>query len=298
MNAFPYLGELMAMTNAILWSIAFILFKVSGHNIKPFTLNFFKNVLGSISLLATLAIFGQIYIPGVPLLDYVLLIGSGVLGIAIADTLLFKSLNILGASRSAVVDSLYAPFIMLFSFIFLRESITWMKIIGVGLIVFSIPLIYADKKKDPIATRDFIEGLAWGALAMATMGIGIVYIKPQLETYPLLWTTTIRMIGGTFAMFIYSLLIHNKKQVYAIFTPQKIWKVALPSSFIGAYPCILLWVGSFKYAQASIAGLITQLSMFFTVILAGFFLKEPMTAKKWLAVILAFTGSAIATFTQ
>lgn len=288
----------MAITNAVLWAISFVLFKVSGHSVRPFTLNFFKNVLGSVSLILTLLLVGKFYIPGVPLMDYVLLIGSGILGIAIADTLMFKSLNILGASRSAVVDCLYAPFIMFFSFLFLHEPMTIMKIGGAALIVISIPLIYSDKKKDPIESSQFWWGLFWGALAMASMGIGIVYIKPQLESYPVLWTTSVRMVGGTIAMVLYTLVLHNRREIYSIFTPQKVWKVALPSGFIGAYPCILLWVGSFKYAQASIAGLITQLSVFFTVILAGLFLKEPMTSKKWLAVILAFTGSAIATFTQ
>jgi len=291
-----YLGELMAITNAMLWACSVILFKISGHSVRPFTLNFFKNTIGSIALILTLLVLDNLYIPNVPVRDYIILIASGILGIAFADTLLFKCLNLLGASRSAIVDCLYAPFIMFFSFIILHEPMTWMRILGATMIIISIPLIYADKKKDPISSRDFSLGLLFGSVSMAAMGLGIVYIKPQLETYPLVWTTTVRMVGGTIAMALYVLFLKNRTSILSIFKPQKLWIVAFPPSFIGAYPCILLWVGSFKYTQASIAGIITQLSVFFTVILAGIFLKEPMTVKKWIAVCLAFSGSAVATF--
>lgn len=290
-----YIGELMALTNAFLWASSVILFKVSGHSFRPFALNLFKNTIGSVCLLLTLIVMHQVWVD-VTLLDFLLLLGSGIIGIAIADTLLFQSLNLLGASRSAVVDCLYAPFIMFFSYLFLREEMTPAKITGACMIIASIPLIYMDKKKDPIAPATFWAGLGYGTLAMALMGIGIVYIKPQLEAYPLVWTTSVRMIGGTLAMFVFAFFRQNRRDIFAIFRPQPKWKVALPPSFIGAYPCILLWVGSFKYAQASIAGIITQLSIFLTVFFAGIFLKEPMTLKKWLAVVIAFSGSAVATF--
>jgi len=292
----PYIGEWMAIINAMLWAIAFILFKISGHTIAPFSLNLFKNTLGSICLALTLVLFRSIIPTSAPLADILWLVGSGILGIAIADTLMFKALNILGASRSALVDCLYSPFIIFFSFLFLRESITWPKLVGMLLMILSIPLVYSDRKKNPISNDAFLKGLLWGTLAMASMAIGIVYIKPILERYPVLWTTSVRMIGGTIAMFVFAVFQKNSKAIFSIFKPQAAWKFALPSSFLGAFPCILLWVGSFTYADASIAGLITQLSVFFTVILAGIFLQEKLTLNKWLAVAIAFLGSAIATF--
>lgn len=293
-----YLGESMALLNAVLWAFSIILFKISGHSISPTSLNIFKNTIGSFFLLLTLLIMGApFYLPGSNS-DYFLLILSGIIGIGIADTLLFKSLNLLGASRSAIVDCLYAPFIMFFSYLFLFEEMTWMKILGAFLIVVSIPMIYSDRKKDPIDPGVFAKGLLWGALSMALMGLSIVYIKPQLESYPVVWVTTVRMTAGTVFLFAFVAMRKDRARILSIFKPQKLWKVALPPSFLGAYPCILLWVGSFKYAQASIAGIITQLSVFFTVILAHFFLGEPLTVKKRWAVVLAFGGSAIATFTQ
>jgi drug/metabolite transporter (DMT)-like permease len=94
------------------------------------------------------------------------------------------------------------------------------------------------------------------------------------------------------------LLRHDRKKIFAILKPQPVWRIAFFPSFMGAYPCILLWIGSFKYAKASVAGIITQLSVFFTVILAGLFLREPLTTKKWLALGLAIMGSLLVTFSQ
>ena len=51
------------------------------------------------------------------------LFASGVVGIAVADTLVFAGLNILGAGRAAVVDCSYAPILVLFSFLLLGETL-------------------------------------------------------------------------------------------------------------------------------------------------------------------------------
>jgi drug/metabolite transporter (DMT)-like permease len=56
-----------------------------------------------------------------------------VVGIALSDTFFFQCLNLLGASLTAVVDCLYSPFVILFSFLFLGERLSFRQILG-GLI--------------------------------------------------------------------------------------------------------------------------------------------------------------------
>jgi drug/metabolite transporter (DMT)-like permease len=126
---------------------------------------------------------------------------------------------------------------------------------------------------------------------MALMGIAIVAVKPLLSLYPVLWSTTVRMVGGTAALVLISLFRADRRAIWSIFRPQAIWKAAIPAGLLGAYLAFLLWMGGFTYAPAHIAGLLTQMASLFVVILAVLVLKERVTRWKLAALALALTGT-------
>jgi uncharacterized membrane protein len=70
-------------------------------------------------LAATLAITGDGYgaVTQRPVAEIYILILSGVLGIAIADTIFFHALNLCGVGIVSIVDCTYSPFAILFSFL-------------------------------------------------------------------------------------------------------------------------------------------------------------------------------------
>lgn len=103
---------------------------------------------------------------------------------AISDTYFFKSLNILGASRDAIVSCLYSPFIILFSVLFLKESLTLLQLIGVLCIVAGVLTIGREKGKHALPRKELIKGILYGVFAMALTAISIVMIKPLLERSP------------------------------------------------------------------------------------------------------------------
>ena len=138
MHAFSNFGETLALITAIVWSISVILFKKSGETVRPLGLNLFKNTLTLLLMPPTmLALGGSIFVRA-PSSDYVLLMLSGVLGIGIADTLFFWSLNLLGAARSAIVDCLYSPVIILLSIFWLGERLTNAQAVGALIIISAL----------------------------------------------------------------------------------------------------------------------------------------------------------------
>ncbi|MCB0327288.1 MAG: DMT family transporter [Bdellovibrionales bacterium] len=289
-HTLPFFGEFLALSNAILWSIAVIILKKAGLYVRPIALNLFKLCIGFSFLMLTLLMMGQELFLEAPWQDYFLFCISGIMGIAIADTLFLKALNILGASRIALVDCLYSPFIMVFSYFILGESMTLLGGFGAMLILASIPLTSKDHRKNPINLREFITGSLIGALSMALMGFGIVMVKPLLSHYPVFWVTTLRTLAGLICLSLWTLVLPDRKQIWSIFKPQAAWKLAFPSCFLASYPSMLLWVGSFAYAKANIAALLTQVNVVLTVLLAAPFLGEPLTRNKILAMICAFLG--------
>ncbi len=283
---------------ALSWAIAMVLFKRSGDEVPPLALNYFKNTLGLGLLAVTLVVTGQPMFPDTPGEDVALLIVSGAVGIGLADTLLFHSLNILGAGRSAIVACLYSPLIMLLSFLLLDESLTAYTGLGAALVIGGVLFTARDSAAVEVGTEKTVEetvkGVVLGATSVALMGIAIVVVKPVLEVHSVLWATTLRMLGGAAVLTVFAVgSARSRRQVLRAFVPGPIWKYSVPGSIAGTYVALLFWVSGFKYTTAITASILNQTSTLIVVILATVFLHEKLTRTRVLAVLLGSAGTAL-----
>ncbi|MBL7074241.1 DMT family transporter [candidate division KSB1 bacterium] len=292
----PYLGEILSLSCAIIWATAVILFKKSGETVHPLGLNLFKNLLGLVLFLPTFMVFGERLIVGAPLKDYLLLMASGVIGIGLADTLFFKSLNLLGAGLSAIVNCLYSPFIIGLAVLFLSEGMSGLQLFGVFLIITAVFTVSQLKEKTHISRHDLILGILLGVLAMALMAIGIVMIKPLLDRSPLLWVIEVRLLAGCGILGIILWFYPGRQRIMASVLSVRNWRYMLPGSFVGAYLALVVWMGGMKYTEMSIASALNQTSNIFVFILAAIFLKEPVNFQRTAGIILAIVGVVMVAF--
>jgi drug/metabolite transporter (DMT)-like permease len=292
----PHLGEILALSCAIIWAVAVILFRKSGETVPPLGLNLFKNVLALALFVPTSLVLGVTLLPDASFNEYLLLLASGIIGIGVSDTLFFKSLNLLGAELSAIVDCLYSPFIIGLSVLFIHESISGFQLFGVLLIVSAVLAISGIGDKKNISRHDLILGVVLGVLAMASMAVGIVMIKPLLNRSPLLWVVEVRLLAGCVGLGLYLLIHPRGKSIVSSVLSVRNWQYMLPGSLLGAYLAMVVWMGGMKYTQASIASALNQTSNVFVFILAALLLKEPVNFIRVLAIILAFSGAFIVSF--
>lgn len=293
------LGQSCAILTALSWAFAIILFKRSGEHIPPMLLNLFKNAIGLVLLVVTLIVMGEGVhtLSAFPREDIGILLISGIIGIALADTLFFHSLNLIGVGIVAIVDCLYSPFVIFFSMVMLSETMTPLGYLGAGLVLGSV-LIATGLAPPRNRTRaQLMLGIVLGAVSMALMAYGIALAKLVLDSddFPLIWATTLRMISGTFILVVLAAASPKRKQLFSVFRPAPIWKHAVPASILGAYLSMILWIAGFKYADASIAAILNQTSTLFAIILATVLLKESFTKRKLAAVLLALTGVLLVT---
>ena len=285
-------GQLFALFAAMNWACALVLFKRSGEKIPPLALNLFKNVVALLLLAATLPFLAEDFdqVRDLPPRDMWLLLISGVLGIAVADSLIFYSLNYVGVGIMAIVECTYSPFIILFAVLMLGERLTLAHLIGGGLILTGVLICSKHPPPEGKTPRQVLWGVLLGTAGLASMGFGIVMIKPILERMPLVWATTLRLASGTLALAAYMAVVPAHRKTFAVFRPSKIWKFAVPASILGSYIAMIFWVGGFKYTASSSAAVLNQTATVFSMILATLVLKERLTARKLAAVTLALLG--------
>ncbi|KPK72980.1 hypothetical protein AMJ87_03090 [candidate division WOR_3 bacterium SM23_60] len=291
-----YVGESLSLLSAILWALAIIFFRKSGRRVHPLSLNMFKNLLAFGLFIPTVYVFGETLLRPAPVQVYLILLVSGFIGIAIGDTLLFGSLNNLGAGLSAIVVCLYSPFIIVLSLIFLKETLSALQILGAIMIIGAVLIATIRKQNHTENNTQLVTGVVLGILASASMAVSVVIMKPILEVSPLVWTTLIRLCGGIIGLAVVFLLYPQRRALVDSLITTRSWTHTIIGSLIGAYAAMLIWLGGMKYTQASIASALNQTSTIFIFVFAALLLNERMDLRKTIGVVLAFAGSVLVTF--
>lgn len=303
-----FLGEFYALAAALTWAFALVLFKYSGERVAPLSLNLFKGAVGIVLLAVTLCA-GPLLEPilgdesPARLLEQsrnaiLLMILSGVIGIALADTLFFYALNTVGVGIVSIVDCLYTPFVFLFSLLLLDETLTAFHLIGAALIIAGVLVSSGHRPPTSITRGRLAAGIAVGALAMACMAFGIVIIKPALQSFPLIWASALRLTAGLAALMLAApwLTPRGGPSIWVVFKPSPAWKTAIPGAILGTYLAYVFWVAGFKYANASTVAILNQTTVIFAIALATLIVKEPLTRRKIASVTLAVAGVLITVF--
>ncbi len=284
------MGELYAVLAAMVWAFAVILFKRAGETVSPFALNLFRVVVSCGLLLIVMAV-GRVELwRQAPLQDYLILLASGIIAIAISDTLFHMCLNRVGAGINAIVDCLYSPFVVLFAWLLVGERLNSWQIGGMGCVIVGVLIATRVQPPRNTSRRTLLVGIGCGVLAMATIAFGIVIAKPVLDRSSVLWATTVRQIGCVAVMVPVALISPSRRRIFSVFAPRPELKFTLTGTVLGSFLALLLWIAGMKYTTASAAGILNQTSTIYILVFASLFLKEPFSRRKGLAAGVALLG--------
>ena len=289
-------GATLSLLAAFFWACGVILFRVSGKSLSPISLNIFKSLVAFFLISATMLILGIEFFPDKPTSEWLWLALSGVIGITLADLFFFMALNRLGAGLTAIVECLYLPCVIFFSFLLLSEPLSLAAVIG-GLLVLSAVLIGSIQPRG-ISFQAGSTGIPWfglliGSLSMICVAAGIVIIKEILAETNVYWATLVRVTAGVLSLSAIAVFHPEQNQIINELKFSRSWAVALPAAFFGNYLALLCWVGGMKYTTASKAAILNQMSSIFIFILAALFLKEKITLNRVFAISLALIGAGL-----
>jgi drug/metabolite transporter (DMT)-like permease len=286
-------GEFFSVACAACWALAVVLFRRSGETLPAFELNLFKNILATALMVPTVLVFHGFGLPGFSVSEWLVLIVSGLVGIAIADTWYLRALNLMGASRTGVVGMLFSPFVVLLSMLFLGESLRPLQYLGFLVVLAGVLLVTWHRNRQEVSLRALKLGVAFGAGSVLLMAIGIVMAKPILESHEFLWTVAVRLAAGSVGMLVFVSLSRGWQAMALHYRAPQPWPTIIFASLMGSYVSMILWLAGYKLTQASIASVLNETASAFIVLFAWFFLNEPLNPRKLIGVCLAFAGVSI-----
>ncbi|MEZ5455315.1 MAG: DMT family transporter [Lysobacteraceae bacterium] len=285
------LGEALSVGCALAWAVGVILYRRLGEHIPPLALTFVKNSLvWAMLVLSVLVVHGPAW-PTLTAGQWALTALSGVLGMALADVLYLKALNMIGAGAMGIIGNLYSPFVVALSFVFLGERFGMQQAFGFALVMSGVLLVgYRSPSTEEVAGQ--LKGMVLGGLSIAVMAVAIVMVKRVLEVSPLFWVTLIRM---TAALVVLGGVLIWRGELGSVVRglPLLPWRLLLPAAFVGQYLSTLMWLGGYKFAPASVSAVLNESASAFIVLLAWLWLKEPVSRRAMLGIALTLSGVAV-----
>jgi len=284
-------GDIYALLAALCWSSGIILFELSGRVLDSLQMNFIKNLIGLIGFIMVLLISGNLFV-SYTAHEYLLLIISAVLGVAVGDLFLLASLKRLGSGLYAVAGTSYILFVFLFAVLMFQEVIPLQVYLGGTLVIIGIMIRSMTMSKNNSRSQ-LAQGILYVLIAQALTAYSVLLVRPVMENHPVVHIAMIRFgIGVVFNMSHLLSMRGIQSVKKTVITGFKV-PTMVAGAFMGTFLAVIFWLAGFKYTLAGRAAIYNQLSTILITLMAAIFLKERMNRRSWVAVGLAVIGAVL-----
>jgi len=288
-------GETAALSAALLWAVATVIYGRVGKQIRPLELNLAKNILAIVMLLLTLMPRAETLFAIEPFALGLLLL-SGAVGIGLGDTAYFESLRWLGARRVLLLSVLAPPLAGLIALIFLGENLSMTAWSGIVVTVLGIAWVISERVPTGAeGSTHLFRGVSFGVVAALTQATGVVLSRAALTqtgVSPLL-SALVRLVGGVVILIIWIPLTRQPLGRWVrLGESRRLLGAIVFATFIGTYLAIWLQQVSLTSTDAGIAQTLFSTSPLFVLPIVAR-MGEVISLRAVAGAIVALAGIAL-----
>jgi drug/metabolite transporter (DMT)-like permease len=167
------LGETIALVSGIAYAAAAILSAKALREVDPVRLNSLRFLSASVFAFLLVVLTGDINkLPQVDAKGLLLVILSAIIGIAVGDTLLYKSFTLIGVSRAYMIAYSHPLFTTILAILFLGESFSLVRIAGTIAILSSVVAALAETRA--IHKKPSSKGLVMAIVTALLYAVGTI----------------------------------------------------------------------------------------------------------------------------
>lgn len=248
-----------------------------------------------IMLIVNFFFTGEIFPHNLSISALVFILISGFFGFFVADLFLFRAFVEIGAREALVVMTTSPIFGTLFSWIFLNETLSWIKITGIFIILAGVIWVVLEDNRDGGSGQgNNLRGIAYALLGALTQAVGLIFAKKgMLEGVHPVSTNLIRISAGLGGLFFYSLLRKKVKSDFISFRSRKMLLLLLFAVVVGPVLGIILSLYALNWAPLGIVTTLMQVSPIMLLPVDTFILKKKVSPRAALGTLLAVSGAAL-----
>ncbi|WP_108125552.1 DMT family transporter [Saccharospirillum mangrovi] len=282
------MGELFALLAALSWTVAAYGFRHLGGQLTPLQLNFWKGVLACFGLAVFIALSGQWI--ALPARVWTPLLLSGLIGIALGDTLLFSALNRIGERTTLTIAESAAPlFTIGLGMLWLGEFLTLWQWLGAALILPA--LFWVLEPSNPTHRNHPLSGLSFAIGAALCQALGIILTRQVFLSIdlPASQGALLRIAAG---VAVLPLVLRLRNQPIWLRLNARQWLLLVISTFLGTLLGIWFQQLAVKHAEAGVVQ-----TLIATCAIMAFAIDRlrgnRASNKAWVGLALAFSGVAL-----
>lgn len=285
-----------ALSAALLWAVASVVYGRLGQVIKPLQLNLLKGIIAIALLTITICLRGE-FVANIAPIPLCLLLLSGVIGIGLGDLAFLAAINSFGARRTLLMGTLAPPMTAIIAQIFLAERLNISAWYGCGLTVLGVAWVVTEKRANvsDISSTQLGQGIGFGLLAAITNAIGAVLSRAALADSSIapLWASLFRLIAAVLILLPLTWLSWGGGRViFSEWRSPRVLSAAFFAAFCGTYLGIWLQQTAIKFTQAGVALTLLQTSPLFVMPLA-ICMGEKISIRAIAGVGIAIAGIAL-----
>ncbi len=300
-------GNLFAVAAASMWAINSLLFAKAGQRIGAISLNAIRIAMAVAFLLIAHLILFQTVMPDATLLQMLILLLSGVIGLALGDFFYFSGLVILGARRGSLVMGTWPIFAAIIAFPVLGERIGVFAVFGIFLTMFGVTWVVMERAKKKEGKETDAQKKADKKKLIMGVGIGILGALGQAGGYVIakwgmtlggnemhtLSATFVRMVGGFVVVWIIILGAGYGKKVFLGFKDNKATLQALGGAFFGPFLGVWFSLIAAMYTYIGIGATLMALTPIIMIPLVMIIDREKVSPRAIVGTLVAFGGVSI-----
>lgn len=283
-----WLGIIAALASAASWAFGTVIFERIGKVMPYAGITFLKSLFSAILMFLLVVTIGNF--KTISIHDAIILIGSGIVGIAIGDTLFFKSLLDLGAKVQVLYFMLGQIVTMLLSFLLLGDVLSIEEYIGATILLFGIVVVTWGKQEDH---PNKIRGIIGGFLSILCFSVSTIMIKYTDEQIDVVSASFYRMLAGTIIMMLVGTTTHNKNSWTEPLKSKKLLTLFLLNVFVITVGGFILSMFAIKTISVSLASILSTTEPVFVLLLAFMINHERVSRRELAGAIITIVGLLI-----
>lgn len=288
-----YIGELSALLTAFLWSGTSIAFSSAAEKIGSLQLNINRMILASVFLISTILIMG--YDLSLTTSQFSNLVISGLIGLVIGDSFLFKSYQLIGARLSMLLMALSPGMSTLLAFFFLDERITILGVIGIFITITGISLVVLERNTNS-KYKITILGIFYGIMGALGQSAGLIFAKFAFEEGHITGfvATFIRVFSSVLIFLPIMLLLKKYKNPYRLFNKDRsAFSMTIVGTILGPFLGITFSLIAVENTKVGIAATLMSTMPIIMLPMVKYFYKENLSWRAIIGAIIAVVGVAL-----
>ncbi|MFA5511042.1 MAG: DMT family transporter [Candidatus Kapaibacterium sp.] len=274
----PFTGELAALAAAIFWAGISIVFTTVAFRIGVVQLNIDRMMLAAFFLLITIFIFSIDF--SVNLNQIIFLTISGLVGLVLGDSFLFKSFQEIGPRLTMLIYSINPAIAAILAYFFLNERMELMGIIGILVTLTGIGVVVLEKPNADNRFKITKIGLIYGLLGATGQAVGLIFAKGAYEYGDIhsLTATFYRIASAAIIMLPIGIILKKYKNPFKLYAREiKTFRLVILGSIMGPYLGISLSFVALTNTQIGIAATLMSTVPVIVLPLSWYFYKEKLS---------------------